>query len=350
MTEEQRIIKAVKKVTPAVVSIVMSKTLEEGVSPTLPFTMGPAQLDALQPPQDGQPPKQPPQEVNVSGGSGFFVSSDGLVLTNRHVVQDPKAHYTVITNDDQRLEARVVARDSLNDVALLKVAIKDAPTIPLGNSKKLALGQTVITIGNALGMFQNTVSRGVVSGLSRTIAAANDVSGETSQLRGLIQTDAAINPGNSGGPLIDLEGQTVGINTAVVFGAENIGFAIPIDSARRDLETLKKYGEITHPSLGIRYVSITPSLQERFKLAADRGAWVIREATPWDVAVLPGGPADQAGIKENDIILEYDGEPLNEKNALIDYVERSKIGQVVTLTVLSEGRRREVNVTLAKRE
>lgn len=359
MREEELIINAVKKAAPAVVNIVSSKVLNESTTPLLPFGLNAVPFGAsfsgqnsvdtkIKRPATLEAPGEP-KEVNISGGSGFFISAGGLILTNRHVVQDPEAKYTVITNDDTQYEARVVGRDSLNDVAMLKVEVADAPALELGDSLKLELGQTVMTIGNALGLFQNTVSRGVISGLSRAISAASEISGETSQLRGLIQTDAAINPGNSGGPLVTVDGVAVGINTAVVFGAENIGFAIPINSAKRDLETLKKYGEIVHPSLGIRYVTITKALQERFKLPVDNGAWVVREQHPWDVAVLPGGPAHKAGICENDIIIAFNGKKITEKNALIDFLEQSKIGDTVTLRVLSGTKERAVDILLAKR-
>lgn len=363
--EDDHIIKAIKKAAPAVVSIISSKMLGQEPAPMLPFGLNGVALRAprvsrsLPEAPEGLPitdilppdvlPPGPPAEVNISGGSGFFVSRDGLILTNRHVVQDTEAKYTALTNDDRRLEATVVGRDPINDVAMLKVDIANAPALALGNSLGLELGQTVMTIGNALGMFQNTVSRGVVSGLWRAIAASSEVSGETSQLRGLIQTDAAINPGNSGGPLVDLQGNAVGINTAVVFGAENIGFAIPINAAKRDLETLQTYGEIIHPTIGVRYISINNALQEKFRLPVDYGAWVVREQNPWDAAVIPGSPAHQAGIKENDIITKFNGKKLTEKYSLIDCMEQSKIGQRVKLRVLSDGRERTIEVVLAKR-
>ena len=250
----------VKRVLPAVISITVSKLLPvfETPSRALPFKRE----------QFFMIPKGK-KKINIGGGSGFIVESSGIVLTNRHVVADPLAEYVVVTNEEEKYPAQVLARDQIHDVAILKIKEKNLPTIKLGDSSRLELGQTAIAIGNVLGTFRDTVSVGVVSGLSREITAGDAQTKKTTKLRGLIQTDAAINPGNSGGPLIDIEGRVIGINTAMVFLAENIGFALPINNAKKDLDDLKKYGRLRQPLLGVRYVLLNKELQKKFNLQTD---------------------------------------------------------------------------------
>lgn len=343
MHDQDYIVRTVKRVTPAVVSLVIAKRLE----PTaLPSPFGPlADLGEL-----FSIPRDEQGRVKVGGGSGFVVSPEGIILTNRHVVADPTATYTAVLPDDTQLTATILARDPINDVAILKVqAPHPLPAIPLGDSRAIELGQTVITVGNALGLFQNTVSTGVVSGLSRFISAAAEFGGPTNELRGLIQTDAAINPGNSGGPLVTLDGEAVGINTAIVFGAQNIGFAIPVNHAKRDLEDLRRHGRIRQPSLGIRYVVITKPLQRARTLPVDYGAWIVGEGTPWDHAVIPNGPADVAGLKEHDIVLECDGKRIDETHPLIDHIQERAVGSRVQLKVLRGADTHEIEITLGER-
>src|SRR3989338_2373822 len=203
-------IESVKKVAPSVVSIVISKYVSQikSLSPAPffnPFFFGDVEEGAK-------------EKIKVGGGSGFIVHPDGLILTNKHVVFDTDAEYTVVANDGKEYQAKVLARDPITDIAVVKVDAQGLPTVQLGNSKKLELGQTVIAIGNALGMFQNSVSKGIISGLSRSISAALGTDGEMEHLRGVLQTDVAINQGNSGGPLINLDGEAIGINTAIIYG------------------------------------------------------------------------------------------------------------------------------------
>jgi len=226
-------------------------------------------------------------------------------------------------------------------LVLLKIfgeAVNKFPVVELGDSSKLELGQTVIAIGTALGEFPNSVSVGVVSGLSRFISAKSLISGRVSKLRGLIQTDAAINPGNSGGPLIDLSGKAIGVNSALVFGAENIGFAIPINHLKEDLGEIKKYGRIRRPFLGVRYLLLNKELQKRNNLPVDYGALVISEELPGDKAVIPNSPADKAGIHEFDIILECQGKKITLQNPLEDILRNSETGQEIILKVLRDGK------------
>ncbi len=173
----------------------------------------------------------------VGGGSGFIVSSDGLIITNQHVVVDENAQYMVLTNDGQKYSAKVLTRDLAQDVAILKIEANNLSIVKFGDSDKIEVGQTVIAIGNALGEFRNTVSAGIVSGLMRSITAGG--AGFSEKLDEVIQTDAAINSGNSGGPLLNLYGEVIGINTAVATNAENIGFAIPINRVKQSIENAK---------------------------------------------------------------------------------------------------------------
>ncbi|MEX2053229.1 MAG: trypsin-like peptidase domain-containing protein, partial [Candidatus Paceibacterota bacterium] len=226
METEKQTIDAVKKVMPAVVSIVISKFMPKMKRmPFMPF-FGPFGFGV---PMPDEPESMHPdihakgEKVKVGGGSGFIVHPDGLVLTNKHVVFDPDAEYTVITSDEKEYAGKVISRDPINDVAVLKIDAKGLPSVALGNSDKIELGQTVIAIGNALGLFTNSVSKGIVSGLGRKISASMGQGGEIENLRDVIQTDVAINQGNSGGPLISLDGEVVGINTAIIYGAQNIG-------------------------------------------------------------------------------------------------------------------------------
>ncbi|MBI4023087.1 trypsin-like peptidase domain-containing protein [Candidatus Berkelbacteria bacterium] len=284
----------------------------------------------------------------TGGGTGFILTSDGLIVTNKHVVAD-EATYTVFTSDGRDFPATVLARDPLNDLAVLKVEASGLPVVELGSSAELRIGQYVIAIGNALGEFSNTVTLGVVSAKERQIVASGG-GGISESLSGLIQTDAAINPGNSGGPLVNLAGQVVGINTAVAGGAENIGFAIPIDVIKRAIDSVRETGQIKRPMLGIRYVPITKELARSNQLPSDHGAWVLPGDTRAEVAVIPGSPADRAGIKENDIVTAMDGKLIDENHPLLSRLAEYVPGDTVTLTVLSGGQERQVDVTLDELE
>ncbi|MBI2591375.1 MAG: trypsin-like peptidase domain-containing protein [Candidatus Brennerbacteria bacterium] len=349
-SEKSPIIQIIKKVMPSVVSIIISKSLEE-LEKELPATLSP-----LLP--FGTPmPKIPEEEIDahgmvkIGGGSGSIVDEGGIILTNKHVVIDPKAEYTVVTQDNQKHPAEILARDPVNDVAILK--IKDVkvklPEIKLGDSDHLELGQTVIAIGNALGIFRNTVSLGIVSGLSRSLAAAVDLKATVQEMRGLIQTDAAINPGNSGGPLVDSNGYVIGINTAIIFGAQNIGFAIPVNAAKRDLADLKKYGRIRRPLLGLRYIILDEDSKEKNKLPVGYGALIAAEMHHHD-GVVPDSPADKAGIKEKDIILECNGEKITKEKTIQDFLENMTVGEIMNLKVLRKKKEFAVKVTLAERK
>ncbi|OGY59074.1 MAG: hypothetical protein A3B23_01435, partial [Candidatus Colwellbacteria bacterium RIFCSPLOWO2_01_FULL_48_10] len=268
MDYENAVIKAVEKASESVVSIVISKDL-----PVIekcaydPFGDLPPGFGDLFG-GFGQFYKQcdngATEKREVGGGSGFIVSADGMILTNKHVVKDEKAEYTVLTNDGTKYKATVLARDPVQDLAIIKINKTGLTAAKLGDSGSVRLGQTAIAIGNALAEFRNTVSVGVVSGLARTITAQG--SDFVEKIDDLIQTDAAINPGNSGGPLLNLRGEVIGINVAVASNAQGIGFAIPINRAKRDIESVKNGGKIVTPYIGVRYLAVTPEMAEKQKL------------------------------------------------------------------------------------
>jgi S1-C subfamily serine protease len=344
-TQEQKVIDVVRNVSPSVVSIVISKdvpVLEQFF--TNPFEGIPGFPLQLQIPQLRQ---KGVEKKEVGGGSGFLVSPDGLVVTNKHVVLDQEAEYTVLTNDGKSYPAKVLAKDPFQDLAVLKIQedqIFDAtgllthtlfPAALLGNSDALEIGQTVIAIGNALGEFRNTISVGVVSGLSRTITASGG-SSFVETIEDVIQTDAAINKGNSGGPLLNLAGEVIGINTATVLQAQSIGFAIPANKAKKGIEQVKTLGKIVYPSLGVRYVLV------------DSGA-LVSKSLQGDPAVVPGSAAQIAGIQEGDIILELNKEKITKENSLGKVIQKYNPGDVVTIKLLRGVQERIVNVTLGER-
>ena len=344
-TQERFVIDAVKKTNPAVVSIIISKEVpkyEAYIDPNQqqnPFgDLFPGfNFNIPQYRQNGTEKKQ------VGGGSGFLVSIDGLIVTNKHVVNQKDVEYTVFTNNGKKHTATVIARDPVLDIALIKIE-GTYSYLSFGNSDKLEIGQSVIAIGNALGEFRNTVSAGVISGLARSITAG-DNSGKTEILDHVIQTDAAINPGNSGGPLLDLSGRVVGVNVAVAQGSQSIGFALPINSVKSAVESVKATGKIVRPYLGLRYVVINAQMKEKNNLTVDYGV-LVKAGSAGELAVIPGSPADKAGIVENDIVLEVDGIKLDDKTNLASIIREKKIGQVVILKVISKGVEKKVSVTL----
>lgn len=349
--EESAVVDAVQRAEPAVVSVIVTKDLPvlEQVFEEIPF--GPQFFfDPFMSPFDLRVPRvrqKGTERREVGGGTAFFVSRDGLLMTNKHVVEDEEADYTVLLNDGKKLEAKIVGRDPASDIALLKVDGKDFPALTLSKEEPV-LGQSVIAIGNALGEFRNTVSVGVISGLRRSITAGNPQSGAVEQLNRIIQTDAAINQGNSGGPLLSLEGEVIGMNTAIAGGAQNIAFAIPAGDLRRVLGSFQEHGRILRPYLGVRYVPVTKEVKEKNNLPVDEGVLVVRGESPSDPAVLPGSPADKAGIVENDIILEIDGLKLDADTSLANIVQSKLPGDIVKLTVLHKGEEKELSMKLEK--
>ncbi|HOE15481.1 MAG TPA: trypsin-like peptidase domain-containing protein [Candidatus Paceibacterota bacterium] len=263
-----------------------------------------------------------------------MIDSNGYIITNKHVVQDTKAEYTVLLNDGTEYSATVIARDPLEDFALVKINKTGLVPLILGNSDNLMLGQTAIAIGNALGELQNTVSVGVVSGLHRNITAY-DTTGEPTTLTDLIQTDAAINQGNSGGPLLNLNGEVIGVNVAMEQGAQNIGFAIPISKIKGIINQAISTGKISVPFIGIHYTIIDKDLMKEKNLPVDYGALIGKGANN-DPAIVKGSPAEKAGLKENDIILSINNIKITAQNSLSSIVRRFNIGDKVKLEVLRD--------------
>lgn len=328
LDEESAVTEVVKDASPAVVSIVISKDVGNIFS----FF--------------GMPQQSGSNIQQVGAGTGFFVSADGLILTNKHVVSDSRAQYTVITTDGKQYEAKVVAQDPSNDLAIVKVEITNAPHLAFSDSNNLELGQHVIAIGNSLGEFQNTVTTGVVSGLSRSIVAGDRTSQE--QLEGVIQTDAAINPGNSGGPLLNIAGQVIGVNTAVSEQGQLVGFAIPANDAKVALDSYLRSGKIVRPFLGVRYMMLTQAIADQMNLSRSSGALLTRGSSTADFAVVPGSPADKAGLKEGDIILDINGNAVNEDNTLSSVLKKFKPGDRILVRVFSGDAEKTVPVTLGE--
>ncbi len=346
-SQEQAIINAVKEFSSAVVSIVISKDvpiMEEYFYNPFEGLGSPFEFQTPQYRQKGTEKKE------IGGGTGFIVSEDGLILTNKHVILDDQAEYTVFTNDGKKFPAKVLAKDPVQDLAIIKIDAADSKpfsVVKLGDSDNLQIGQTVIAIGNALGEFRNTVSVGVISGLGRTVSASG-AGGFSEILEDIIQTDAAINKGNSGGPLLNLKGEVIGINTAIAETAQSIGFAIPINKAKKDIEQVRSSGKIVYPFLGIRYTMIDETIKEKNNLPADYGAWVIK-GDNGEVAVTPGSAADKAGLKAGDIILELNGEKITQDNSLAKILSKYNPEDKVTLKILRNNKEINVAVVLGER-
>jgi len=340
MPEKSPVIGIAKKICPAVITIVITRDLPKVEG----FYLFPFRGQELLFPMLKKGKKE---KIKVGGGSGFIVSPDGLVITAAHVVEDPKADYTVILEPKKRYQAKVVARDPIKDLAILKIKGRGFPAIELGDSGEIELGQEVVAVGNALGEFHDTLSTGIISGLSRKIKTLSPLA-RLAQLRGLIQTDAAINPGNSGGPLVDMEGKVIGINTAMVMGAQNIGFAIPINYIKKDLEEIKKHGKVKRPFLGVRYIPVTKELAKAQKLKINYGALIVRESLG-ETAVVKGSAAEKAGLKEFDIILEINGEKITIDNPLADILQKQKIGEEAKLKILRTEEEMTVKITIGER-
>lgn len=281
-----------------------------------------------------------------SAGTGFLVSDDGLILTNKHVVSSESADYSVITSDGTKYKVVVKARDPKYDIALLKVEGKNFKALTLGDSDKIKIGQTAIAIGNALGRYQNTVTVGVISARGRVIEASDYVSGESENLDNLLQTDAAINPGNSGGPLLNTSGQVIGINTAIDAQAEGIGFAIPINLAKSAIDSYLKKGKISRPYIGVRYYPINEDFAKRNNLPVNKGALIY--SRDYNLAVLPNSPAARAGLREGDIITAVNGEQITEDKSLSFLISKYKPNDRIKITYIRDGKVKIVDLVLAE--
>ena len=349
---EETIIRTVERADKAVVSVIISKDLPvvERFIDQLPFNdfFGFGGNGGL---NFGIPRERIRgyEEQEVGGGSAFFIDPSGLLMTNKHVVSDEDAEYTVLLNDGTKLEAEVVAQDPGNDIAILKVEEGNYTALSFA-SEQPKLGQMVIAIGNALAEFRNTVSVGVISGLKRTVTASAGFGQPVETLDEIIQTDAAINQGNSGGPLLNTKGEVIGMNTAVASSAENISFAIAASDIVRAIESYEEHGKILRPFLGVRYMTITEELSEENNLPYDYGVLIVRGEEITDLAVIPGSPADKAGLTENDIILKIDGTKLTTDVSLARIIQRKSVGDTITLKIYSKGDEKEVAVELVEQE
>jgi S1-C subfamily serine protease len=340
VVEESETTEVVEKAKPSVVSIVISKELQKQQQSGNQFSGNPF-FDQFfgqqaQPESETEDSEGATETVEICSGTGFVISEDGLILTNRHVICEENADYTVIFDDGTTHDAKVLARDQLTDLAILKIEATGLTPIPLADSSTVVQGQTVIAIGNTLGEYSNTVTKGIVSGLSRDIGG---------NYTGLIQTDAAINEGNSGGPLLNISGEVIGINTAVDRSGEGIGFAIPINEAKVAIDSVKEFGHIVRPALGVRYVPIDAAVAEANSLPYEYGAY-IRSDLQNQFGVIPGSAADKAGLEEGDIILEIDGAKIDADNTLPEIIKSHVIGDVITVRVYHDGEEKDVQITL----
>jgi S1-C subfamily serine protease len=273
-----------------------------------------------------------------SAGTGIIVSSDGLVLTNRHVIGGDTSQLTIILSDGTVYDdVKVIDKDLFNDIAFLKINdVKDLPAAVMGDSDKSRVGDKVIAIGNALGQYENTVTSGIISGIGRPVVAGDGFDSES--LTNLFQTDAAINPGNSGGPLMNIKGEIIGINTAVAGGgAENIGFAIPINDVKPILQSVIESGQIIRPYIGLRYVMLTPQIASQLNLAIDEGAYIVSGDNSAPAAIITNSPAAKADLQEGDIIVKINGTAVSRDNPLASQIGRHQVGDTLVLNINRDG-------------
>jgi len=317
LSDEQQGILAVRSVKPAVVDIL-------GVSPGESIS-----LDATATSSD--------YSSDVEG-TGFIIDSSGIIVSNNHVVQNPDLNYSVILSDGTTYPAKVMGMDKFDDVALLKIDAQNMPVIKFGDSSALETGQSVFAIGNSLGRYQNTVTRGVVSGLGRTIDSA-DLSGALPRMQQLIQTDAAINPGNSGGPLIDLSGEVVGMNTMIDQQGEGLGFAIPSNTIKDVVQQLETFGKASRPYLGVSFMTLNNFFTAGKAWGVTQGAYLVD--------VVTGGPADAAGLKQGDIVTAINHHPLTETNELDVAVSGYQAGNQILMTYNRAGQSFDAVVLLS---
>lgn len=327
--EQEATVRAIKKVSPSVVNINVSTKTSKSIE-----INGVATTSMM--------------EINAGSGTGFIISADGLIITNKHVVDtDPGADvsFRVTLSNGKRQYAMLIGKDPLNDLALLKIFDKNLPYVELGDSDKLPLGSSVIAIGNALGMYQNSVTKGIISGLNRDVVAY-DSAGKAESLTNVLQTDAQINLGNSGGPLVDLNGKVIGVNVAMDASGQSIGFAIPINDVKPVIRSANEKGYIVRPRLGVQYLTINQDLVDKYKLSQTQGAWIYAEDQT--SSVMPGTPAARAGLLNNDIITEVDKIRLNQQKTLSSIIQNYQPGRKVVLRVWRAGKFSDISVILDK--
>lgn len=287
-----------------------------------------------------------------SAGTGFIVSKDGIIVTNRHVIPEGATNVSVTLSDGTKFEGvKVIGRSANNsslDVAFLKIEdLDDKVLVPvvLGDSGKMQVGDKVVAIGNALGQFQNTVTSGILSGYGRDVLAGDRTGLGSESLSDLFQTDAAINEGNSGGPLVNINGEVIGVNTAVASGAQNIGFAIPINDVKGLINSVIGSGKLEQPYLGVRYISLTADIAYKYNLNVNNGAYIAPSEDGAE-SIVPGSPAEEAGLKEKDIIVKVNNISLNDKTNLTSALSRFKVGDQISLNILRTGKTLNLKATL----
>ncbi len=323
--EESKLISAIDKVAPSVVSVLAMQEM-----PVVPF---------YDPSHDrkyilGYEPQE------VSGGTGFIVTSDGLIMTNKHVVENETVEYRAVFQDGTEYDVELVSKDSFDDVAVLRIVtegVTEFPTVELGDSDDLQIGQKVFAVGNALAMYGHSVTSGIISAKGREVSAYNETGDDFENLFGLLQTDAAINFGNSGGPLVDLDGNVVGMSVATAEYGESIGFVIPINDLKPAIKNIEEHGEIMRPILGVRFVMLTQQQAQDLELKVSEGALVISGEFSSEPAVITGGAADEAGIKEYDVILEIEGTTLTLEKPLHKVIRNYNPGDSVEMKILRDG-------------
>lgn len=328
VTEESVVTEVVEETSDAVVTVGITKTNRVGDI----FELDPFDPFAPFRRREGGSTQKVEQDI----GSGFIVEADGLIVTNKHVVADSQATYRIITKDDKTYDVQKIYRDPVNDLAILKINASGLPTMELGDSSKIKVGQLAIAIGTALGEFRSTVTTGVISGMGRGITAGGLFTG-AERLDNVIQTDAAINPGNSGGPLLNSSGQVIGINVAVSAEGQNIGFALPINVVKEALANFNQTGKFDRPFLGVRYKVLTRDVAVLNDLP--EGAYVIE--------VVAGSPAARAGVLPEDIIVKLDNVRLMGENAeLSAVIGKKKVGDTVSVVLYRDGKEISQTITL----
>ncbi len=279
------------------------------------------------------------QILQTKTGSGVILSADGNILTNNHVISDARKTQVLLPDNDQTYQAELVGADPISDLAVIKIEGQNFPTAQFGDPSMLRVGDWIIALGNALGLEGGpSVTLGIVSNMDRSFPPS---AGDQSTYYDIIQTDAAINPGNSGGPLVDLQGKVIGINTFIVSGAENIGFAVSTNTARRVYEDLVKYGHVIRPYLGVTLQDLTPALASQLSLSIDKGVLASY--------IAPDSPAAKAGIKTNDVITSFQDQQVREASRLIKLLWEYNVGDNVKITFWRGNREQTVWVTLAER-
>ncbi|MBL8121853.1 trypsin-like peptidase domain-containing protein [Candidatus Saccharibacteria bacterium] len=292
-------------------------------------------------------------QTQESAGTGIILTTDGLIMTNRHVVPSGTTDVSVTLSDGTVLDkVKVVGRTSANDsldIAFLQVQDLKGRTLKaakLGDSSKMQVGDAVVAIGNALGQFQNTVTSGIISGYGRSVQAGDGNGSSVENLDNLFQTDAAINEGNSGGPLVNINDEVIGVNTAIASGSQNVGFAIPINDVKGLIDSVKSSGKLERPYLGVRYVILTDDIAKQYELSVSRGAYIPKASDMGSETVLADGPAAKAGLEEGDVITKVDGVAVDEKTSLVSLLGKHKPGDSVTLTVVRGEDTKTIDVKL----